>query len=1094
MRVLLAIFMTLVLFLTGPLMELALAAPKAGSPVVSGRLKGDYARITFAWPQAVKFKTAMAGNTLTITFEKPLLSSPGDALAGLAPYIEKTTLSADKRSVMLKLNQPYPIRSFVSGTSAGVDVMKIASRPVIKKPEAEPQPTQQTAATTSPKDEKPAEKAPFALQQPPAMTKPAPVPVAKPAAPVATAKATAAAPKKPAPTPTPKQTAKVNAPLPAAKPTPPAKTAEVAKASPPAVAEKKVAEKESPPAAAKEEPAKTEEETAAPEKEKTEEAPAKETAQEEKKDEKKPGKRQIDVVEKTAVSGKQMMVTVHKRNVDAELYFPWKERAASAVFTRGPYLWVIFDRPTPINLQSLTTILPDYIPEVEAMDYPGYTVLRFTTTSPVYAAARHRRGTYEWIVTVSRRGIIPAFPVVIEPRSTPPLKPNVMVNLLQTTEPLTLIDPALGDALEVIPTHGDGKGVFPERRFVDFQLLRTAQGLVVKKLNDATRIAKLRNGLRIALPGDGVTLTASLPPLNLDQFIEAEANSNTFFPYDRWHTEDAVAFYAKKHMLQNQIVRANDQKASVLRTELAQMLLAEGYHHEAIGVLNQIKRLDPEYYEIYQLAALRGAANFMIDRVAEANLDFSDPSLEDEEEIELWKRATSVMMGNEKKLIRFLHFEPQYISHYPPDMRQKLTIIAADQLIGRHRYKEFNKVLETLQADGQLNTIGDQADYMIGRMLADSGSNDEAVAVFTKLIDTTKNRFVQVRAEFALATLEYETGKINRLQLIDKLDRLRYIWRGDALELGILNLLGDLNNLEGRYPEALRAWKEIITNYPGTQQASDVASKMAVAFVKLFNEGQADKMEPLQALALYDEFRELTPVGTAGDKMIQNLADRLAGVDLLDRAAALLSHQVKYRLEKEERSRVGARLGLIYLFNREPRKALEVLELTGYGALPPELQLQRNHLAAMAYNDIGDWKTALDMLKDDYSDEAKKIRLDVFWDNKNWKNVVASAEDILASRKDITAPLSEAEAQTLIRLAVAYTFEGDSLQLQYLRDYFSPLLEGNPLKPRFMFISNDTGPIDPKNMASFEQEITDIKSYLDTYRQQVQEKGLSSIN
>jgi len=484
----------------------------------------------------------------------------------------------------------------------------------------------------------------------------------------------------------------------------------------------------------------------------------------------------------------------------------------------------------------------------------------------------------------------------------------------------------------------------------------------------------------------------------------------------------------------------------------------------------------------------------MIDRVAEANLDFSDPSLEDEEEIELWKRATSVMMGNEKKLIRFLHFEPQYISHYPPDMRQKLTIIAADQLIGRHRYKEFNKVLETLQADGQLNTIGDQADYMIGRMLADSGSNDEAVAVFTKLIDTTKNRFVQVRAEFALATLEYETGKINRLQLIDKLDRLRYIWRGDALELGILNLLGDLNNLEGRYPEALRAWKEIITNYPGTQQASDVASKMAVAFVKLFNEGQADKMEPLQALALYDEFRELTPVGTAGDKMIQNLADRLAGVDLLDRAAALLSHQVKYRLEKEERSRVGARLGLIYLFNREPRKALEVLELTGYGALPPELQLQRNHLAAMAYNDIGDWKTALDMLKDDYSDEAKKIRLDVFWDNKNWKNVVASAEDILASRKDITAPLSEAEAQTLIRLAVAYTFEGDSLQLQYLRDYFSPLLEGNPLKPRFMFISNDTGPIDPKNMASFEQEITDIKSYLDTYRQQVQEKGLSSIN
>ena len=134
------------------------------------------------------------------------------------------------------------------------------------------------------------------------------------------------------------------------------------------------------------------------------------------------------------------------------------------------------------------------------------------------------------------------------------------------------------------------------------------------------------------------------------------------------------------------------------------------------------------------------------------------------------------------------------------------------------------------------------------------------------------------------------------------------------------------------------------------------------------------------------------------------------------------------------------------------------------------------------------------MLKDDYSDEAKNIRLDLFWDIKDWKNVVASAEDILASRRDLTAPLSSPEAQTLIRLAVAYTFQGDTLQLQYLRDYFSPLMEGNPLKPRFMFISNDSGPIDPKNMAGFEKEISGIQSYLENYRSQVQEKGLSSIN
>lgn len=1089
MRVLLAIFMITVLFLTGPVMHYALAAPTAGSPVVSGKLKGDYARITFTWPEAVKFKTAMSGNALTITFDKPLLSSPAGALTGLAPYVENATLSADKRSVTLKLNQPYPVRSFVSGTSSGIDLMKVASRPVEKKQEA-PAPTAPVAEKKPEPAAQPVQTAQLP-QQPPAMT--------KPATPAATPQAKPQTPKKPdpikpvvaekkipqaSPKEAPKTTAKTSFPAPAEKPQAPAKT------------EKAEAKKEAPPAPT----------PASPPVAETEKTPEKPVETAEKKEPEKPQEKlvkkveapkkpklEIDVVEKTAASGKQMIVTVHKRNVNAEFYFPWKERTASAIFTRGPYLWVIFDKPTAINLNSLSTILPDYISDVEAMDYPGYTVLRMTTTSPVYAAARHRRNTYEWILTVSRRSIIPAFPIVIDTVSHPPLKPNVLVNLLQTTQPLELVDPVLGDTLEVVPTHADGKGVFPGRNFVDFQLLRTAQGLAIKKINSDVRTAKLRNGLRLMTPGEGVAMSANLPPLNLDQFIEAESVAGTFLPYERWKAEDAVAFYAKKHMLQNQIVRANDQKASFLRTELAQLLMAEGYNYEAIGVLSQIKAKDPEHYEIYQLAALRGAANFMVDRIAEANLDFADPSLEGEEEVDLWKRATDVMMGG-KKNMRFLHFNPEYITHYPPRIRQKLAIIAADQLLGRHRYVEFSKVLAAIRKDKNLDEIGDHLDYLQGRMHADVENFDEAVKKFTTLINESKNRFVQVRAEFALATLEYEMGKIDRAQLIDKIDRLRYIWRGDSLELAILNLLGDLSAAEKKYPLALRAWKDIITNYPGTQQASDVAGKMATVFVKLFNEGQADTMEPLEALALYDEFRELTPIGKEGDKMIQNLADRLAGVDLLDRAAALLSHQVKYRLEKEERSRVGARLGLIYLLNREPRKTLEVLELTGYGALPPELQRQRNHLAAMAYGDIGDTKTALDMLKDDYSDEAKNIRLDLFWDIKDWKNVVASAEDILASRRDLTAPLNDTEAQTLIRLAVAYTFESDSLQLQYLRDYFSPLMEGNPLKPRFMFISNDSGPIDPKNMAGFEKEISGIQSYLENFRSQVQEKGLSSIN
>ena len=72
-------------------------------------------------------------------------------------------------------------------------------------------------------------------------------------------------------------------------------------------------------------------------------------------------------------------------------------------------------------------------------------------------------------------------------------------------------------------------------------------------------------------------------------------------------------------------------------------------------------------------------------------------------------------------------------------------------------------------------------------------------------------------------------------------------------------------------------------------------------------------MQPLTALALYDEYRELTPAGSEGDEMIGRLADRLVGVDLLDRAVALPDHQIKFRLKGEKRAEAGTKLALVHL-------------------------------------------------------------------------------------------------------------------------------------------------------------------------------------
>ena len=85
----------------------------------------------------------------------------------------------------------------------------------------------------------------------------------------------------------------------------------------------------------------------------------------------------------------------------------------------------------------------------------------------------------------------------------------------------------------------------------------------------------------------------------------------------------------------------------------------------------------------------------------------------------------------------------------------------------------------------------------------------------------------------------------------------------------------------------------------GPIHAPKIAEDMSNAFVTLYLKDIADSMPPYQAIALYEEFKELTPAGEQGDVVIQKLADRLAQVDLLDKAARLLMQQVDFRLQGE---------------------------------------------------------------------------------------------------------------------------------------------------------------------------------------------------
>ena len=193
---------------------------------------------------------------------------------------------------------------------------------------------------------------------------------------------------------------------------------------------------------------------------------------------------------------------------------------------------------------------------------------------------------------------------------------------------------------------------------------------------------------------------------------------------------------------------------------------------------------------------------------------------------------------------------------------------------------------------------------------------------------------------------------------------------------------------------------------------------------------------------MFYEFRELTPIGRRGDEMIRRLADRLVAVDLLDQAAELLQYQVDKRLEGAARAQVAARLAMVYLTNRKPDRAISALRTTRIADLSGELRQQRLLLEARAQSDIGRHDLALDIISNITGREAIRLRSDIYWASRRWREAAEQIELYYADRWRDFKPLNAVEKSDVIRAVVGYALAEDAIGLARFREKYAPLMSG----------------------------------------------------
>jgi len=371
---------------------------------------------------------------------------------------------------------------------------------------------------------------------------------------------------------------------------------------------------------------------------------------------------------------------------------------------------------------------------------------------------------------------------------------------------------------------------------------------------------------------------------------------------------------------------------------------------------------------------------------------------------------------------------------------------------------------------------------MQGRIAQAQDRTNDALEAYGQVI-AAEVRPTRAEAVYRTLVMLKANGDIDLAKATDTLAAETMLWRGNALEVDMEKLLAELYFDNKDYRLGFEVTRDAASHSPESKPVEELTAEAERVFSELFLNGAADQLAELDALSLYYDFRQMTPAGTKGDEMIRNLARRLVKVDLLSQAADLLEYQINSRLQGAAQAQVATDLALIRIADRNPEGALRVLNRTRMANLAPTLERQRRVLEARALIDADREDLALDILTHVEGRDADLLRVDGYWNARNYDAAAGLIEVIYA--QDEGEPLSAQARMNIIKAGVGLVLANDALGLNRLRTKFSDRMAQSAEWPLFEYITSpDASPvgIEFKSAAKLVANMDSITAFLGAYR------------
>lgn len=728
-----------------------------------------------------------------------------------------------------------------------------------------------------------------------------------------------------------------------------------------------------------------------------------------------------------------VIVGARRTSDDFRLTFPFTSPTPAAVFRRSDSIWLVFDTDQPIDASAIRREGAWIVDDVTPLDLPKGRALRIRLNRPQLATMTGDERA--WTLILADKAQSPPQPLIATRNMIDPGRASVGVSLAKPGQIHHFNDPDAGDQLLVMTAGGPARGFMRRQDFVEFALLESIHGVVIQQKSDDLTAGISSDTLTLSRPG-GLTLSTAMTAPD-----RATSIVRPVFDVTEWRTFQNAEFIPTRNKLLTAASMAKGSARMPAHVDLARFYLARGMSVEAKAVLDLALAEAKPGEEHAAALTVHAVASTLAGRPELALADLANPAVAVNLDSQLWKALALARLqkwAEAREKFKNVQFA---ITALPVDLQR---IVIADAFRASLEVKDYPGAAVRSNDLDVLGVGPDQTASIAvlrGRLAEALGREQDALAAFAAAAGS-EDRPAASEAKVREIALRQKREEITDDDALRDLEVLAATWRGDSTEVKTLHMLTRLYAAKARYPETFAAAYRAIQLEPNSEASRKMQDEASALFEQIYNGAKGDDIPPVEALAMFYEFRDLTPIGRHGDEMIRHLADRLVGVDLLDQASQLLQYQIDHRLEGSARAQVASRLAMVYLMNRKPERAIAALRTTRIADLAGEIRQQRLLLEARAQTDIGRHDLALDIISNISGREAIRLRSDIYWASRRWRESAEQIELLYGDRWREFQPLTATEKSDVIRAAIGYALAEDAIGLARFREKYNPKMDG----------------------------------------------------